>query len=100
MSQSLSGPPSIATFAHPDANAVEYLVDNRTNRITVRIDGQTADLAFTGTDGGAIGLESWPIVADVAFSFTMDGGSGRVSGLRFYVATAAATTARVFSEPV
>lgn len=100
MAQSLSGPPSIKNFAHPDTTAVEYNVDGRTNRITVQIDGQTGSLAFTGTDGGAIGIETWPIVADVAFSFTMDSGSGRVNDLQFFLSTAAATTARVFSEPV
>ena len=98
MAVALSAPPSITATAHADTDAVLYTIDSRTNRITVQIDGQPGDISFTGVDGAAISGSTWPILADAGFTFVVDSGPDRVSGLQVFIAADAATTVRVFSE--
>jgi len=90
--------PSIKTTAHANGNAREYQIPIRTNRVTVLIVGQIGAVSFAGVDGGALGADQFPLVADVPFTFRMSVGTGRTGPRSFFVASAVAATVDVFCE--
>jgi hypothetical protein len=94
----LQDAPSIKTTSHLDANAREYQIPVRTNRVTVLIVGQIGAVALDGVDGGSLSADQFPLVADVPFTFRMSVGTGRTGPRSFFVSSAVAATVDVFCE--
>jgi hypothetical protein len=77
---------------------VQYTANSKTNRITIYSDSVDGDVSFSGTDGGALGADSFPIPADTPLTIRLDSGEDRVNDLIFYVAADSATHVRIIAE--
>lgn len=99
-----AGPPaSVITYTHVTINeATEVEIDPKTNRITVLFSTNAGKIAFTGTDGAALtAADTFPVAADSPFTVALDGGEGRVQGLKLYTEVAIQPTeVKILSEPV
>lgn len=101
MPESLTGPPSIATYTHSVINeAIEVQIHPKTNRVTVLFQTNPGLFAFAGTEGGQlVAGNAFPVVADSPFTVRMDSGPDRISNLRIYTEVATQpTTVKIISE--
>jgi len=95
----ITGPPSIMTTAHADANVVEYIFSPSTTRATITIEGQAGSVALTGTHGTPQTANRQPLTADIPFEVRLKQGPSRGAGAAsLFVAVAVACDVTVVAE--
>lgn len=101
MAETLTGPPSIATYIHTSIDeAIRVDIDPKTNRVTVLFVTNDGLIAFTGTDGAQLtAADTFPVGAGAPFTVRVDSGPDRVSSLVIFTEVAVQpTTVKIISE--
>ena len=103
MAETAGAPTSVLTYTHTTTSeAIEVAINSRTNRITLLFQGNPGTFALVGTDGVILATDDeFPIVANTPFTFVVDEGIDRVSGLVVYTQVLAQpTTVKLISEAI
>lgn len=100
MAETITATPDTNVFTLPTAGlAVEIVLHDKTNKVTIQAVTNAVSWAYTGTDGVALNAaKAIPIVADAFFELRVDEGADRVSGSIFVQPTVNGTTLYVINE--